>query len=405
MALQNMNRWSALFVICIGVVCVLTTWFSATAVVPELIKAWELSAGQAAWLTNGVQIGFVVGAIASSLINLPDIIRLPKLMALSALGAAVANGLLLLEPSIELAVGLRFLTGVFLAGVYPAALKIMSTWFTKGRGLALGFLIGALTIGSSAPHLFRALIDDIEWHWVVAGSSVATLVGALLFITVVKEGPNAFGRAVFNPRQCLQVFTSKPLLLVNLGYFGHMWELYAMWAWILAFTNAAASQLTVVPFGSTSMFCFAIVAAGSIGCVLGGVLSDKFGRCLTTIGMMFASGVCAFAIGFFFDGPAWLLAVIAIMWGVTIIGDSAQFSAAVTELADHHFVGTALALQLGIGFALTVLAISWVPIFVEWIGGWQWAFLLLVPGPVVGIIAMSLLRAHPDAVKLAGGEK
>ena len=405
MALQNMNRWSALFVICIGVVCVLTTWFSATAVVPELIKAWELSAGQAAWLTNGVQIGFVVGAIASSLINLPDIIRLPKLMALSALGAAVANSLLLLEPSIELAVGLRFLTGVFLAGVYPAALKIMSTWFTKGRGLALGFLIGALTIGSSAPHLFRALIDDIEWHWVVAGSSVATLVGALLFITVVKEGPNAFGRAVFNPRQCLQVFTSKPLLLVNLGYFGHMWELYAMWAWILAFTNAAASQLTVVPFGSTSMFCFVIVAAGSIGCVLGGVLSDKFGRCLTTIGMMFASGVCAFAIGFFFDGPAWLLAVIAIMWGVTIIGDSAQFSAAVTELADHHFVGTALALQLGIGFALTVLAISWIPIFVEWIGGWQWAFLLLVPGPVVGIIAMSLLRAHPDAVKLAGGAK
>lgn len=116
MALQNMNRWSALFVICIGVVCVLTTWFSATAVVPELIKAWELSAGQAAWLTNGVQIGFVVGAIASSLVNLPDIIRLPKLMALSALGAAVANGLLLLGPSIELAVGLRFLTGVFWQG-------------------------------------------------------------------------------------------------------------------------------------------------------------------------------------------------------------------------------------------------------------------------------------------------
>lgn len=405
MSLQKSNQWVALSIICTGVVCVLTTWFSATAVVPELIKAWRLSASQAAWLTNGVQIGFVVGAITSSLVNLPDIIRLPKLMALSALGAAVVNGALLLNPSVELAIFLRFLTGVFLAGVYPAALKIMSTWFIKGRGLALGFLIGALTLGSSAPHLFRAIVSDIQWQWVVAGSSIATLLGALLFIAVVKEGPNAFGKAMFNPRQCLQVFSSKPLLLVNLGYFGHMWELYAMWAWMLAFTNAAASQLVTIPFGSTSLFCFVIVASGSIGCVLGGVLSDKFGRCYTTMAMMFVSGLCAFLIGFFFDGPAWLLAIVAILWGITIIGDSAQFSAAVTELADHNFVGTALALQLGIGFALTVLAISWMPSFVEWLGGWQWAFLLLVPGPIIGIVAMALLRAHPSARKLAGGAK
>ena len=402
---QPAGRWSALMVICLGVVGVLATWFSATAIVPELIKVWHLSNNAASWLTNAVQLGFVVGALSASLVNLPDIIRLNRLMALSALLAAISNSLLLLNPSVEVAILLRFLTGMCLAGVYPAALKLMATWFTKGRGLALGVLIGALTIGSSAPHLFRAVTDNIQWQWVVLVSSSTSLFAAVLFSWKVKEGPYAFGKALFDPKQCLKVFTSKPLFLVNMGYFGHMWELYAMWAWLLAYANAASLHLVSFPFGSPSMFCFIVVASGSVGCILGGVLSDRFGRCYTTIGMMLVSGCCALLMGVVFDGPGWLLAIVAVIWGMSIIGDSAQFSAAVTELADKDFVGTALALQLGIGFALTVIAISILPLLANALGGWQWVFLILVPGPVIGCVAMALLRKLPDAERLAAGAK
>lgn len=403
---QAFGRWQALALICLGVVGVLTTWFSATAVVPELVLAWDLSPSQSAWLTNGVQIGFVAGAIASSLVNLPDIVRMNRLMAGAALLAAAANAVLLTHPGAGAAIAARVVTGVALAGVYPPALKLMATWFVKGRGLALGFLIGALTLGSSMPHLFRALTAGVDWHGVVIATSLATVASAVLFATAVHEGPHAFGRATFNPRQCLAVFSSRPLALANLGYFGHMWELYAMWAWFLAFGVAATQGgLDPFPFGSASMLSFVVVGSGAIGAVLGGVLSDRVGRCLTTAGMMIVSGLCALCIGFVFDGPAWLLSAVAIVWGISVVGDSAQFSAAVTELADQRFVGTAVTLQLGIGFALTVVAIWILPVFADWIGGWRWAFVLLVPGPVLGAAAMLALRARPEAARLAGGAR
>ncbi|OSP54772.1 MFS transporter [Pseudoruegeria sp. SK021] len=399
------GRWKMLALMCVGVVGVLTTWFSATAIVPELITHWRLSTSQAAWLTNAVQIGFVVGAIAASLVNLPDIVRMQRLMAVSALCAAAANAALLFVETPGLAIFARFLTGVALAGVYPPALKLMATWFVKGRGLALGFLIGALTLGSSMPHLLRAVTDGLAWQMVVIGTSALTLTSAAIFATLVHEGPHAFGRATFNPRQCLQVFTVKPLWLANLGYFGHMWELYAMWAWILAFGTAAAETgLSPFPFGSPSMLSFVVVASGVAGCILGGVLSDRIGRCLTTAGMMAVSGSCALLIGVLFDGPGWALALVAVIWGISVIGDSAQFSAAVTELADSRFVGTAVTLQLGIGFALTVLAIWGVPLLAA-VVGWQWVFLMLVPGPVLGVWAMLRLRQLPEASWMAGGAR
>jgi MFS family permease len=399
------GRWTALTLICIGVVGVLTTWFSATAIVPELIVEWALTTSQAAWLTNAVQLGFVVGAVGASFVNLPDLVRMNRLMAVAAALAALANAALLLEPGPGWAIVARFVTGVALAGVYPPALKLMATWFVKGRGLALGFLIGALTLGSSMPHLFRAVTDGLDWRAVVMLTTATTLIGTLLFALAVREGPHAFGRATFDPRQSLKVFTSRPLFLVNLGYFGHMWELYALWAWILAFASAAEAGLVAFPFGSASMLSFVVVASGVFGCLLGGWLSDRIGRCLTTAGMMVVSGLCASLIGFAFDGPGWLLALIAIVWGISIIGDSAQFSAAVTELADRNFVGTALALQLGIGFALTAVTIWLVPVLAGWLGGWKWAFLVLVPGPVIGAVAMMRLRALPESVQLAGGAR
>lgn len=405
MRAEDKGRWRALTLICIGVVGVLTTWFSATAILPELIIENGLSASQAAWLTNAVQLGFVVGALSASFFNLPDIFRMNRLIAFSSLLAAAANASLLLDPSPSLSILARFVTGVALAGVYPPALKLMATWFVKGRGLALGFLIGALTLGSSMPHLFRALTSGADWRSVVMLTSLSAVAAAAIFALLIHEGPFPFGRATFNPRQTLTVFSSRPILLANLGYFGHMWELYAMWAWFLAFAQAATKGLTPFPFGSASMLSFVVVASGVVGCILGGVLSDRIGRCMTTSGMMAVSGTCALLIGFAFNGPGWFLALVAIIWGITVIGDSAQFSAAVTELADQKLVGTVLALQMGFGFALTVAAIWIMPIFAQAIGGWQWAFLLLIPGPLVGVVAMMSLRGHPDARKLAHGAR
>lgn len=394
----------ALALICTGVVGAMTCWFSATAIMPELIRDWRLDPAQAGWLTNAVQIGFVVGALASALVNLPDILRLTRLIAGAALLAAAANACLLLEPGYSGALAARFVTGVALAGLYPPAMKLMATWFLRGRGLAMGFLIAGLTLGSSMPHLFRALGGGIDWRLVVIAASLATLSSAAIFGLMVREGPHGFGRATFDPRQALAVLRDRPVLLANLGYFGHMWELYAMWAWFLAFATAAAGA-GVGPFASPSAFAFVVVASGVAGCILGGVLSDRIGRCLTTAGMMAVSAACAALIGLAFDGPAWGLALIGIVWGIAVIGDSAQFSAAVTELADPRLVGTALTLQTSLGFALTVLAIWLMPHVAEMLGGWRWAFLALLPGPVIGTWAMLRLRGMEASRRLAGGRR
>ncbi|RWH70053.1 MFS transporter [Mesorhizobium sp.] len=397
------ERWRVLSLLCLAVVLSLTTWFSATAILPELRQELALGASAEAWLTNGVQVGFVLGALAASLVNLPDLVRLSHLMAAAALVAALANATLLFHPGPGGVIAARIVTGVALAGVYPPALKLVATWFERDRGLALGAVIGALTVGSALPHLFRAVSTALDWRPVVAATSVATAAGALLFLLFAKEGPYPFGKAVFEPSRIGQVFREKPLLLANLGYLGHMWELYAMWAWLLAYTRASFEAQAIGTAAIASLSTFLVVASGILGCLLGGYLSDRIGRTATTAGMMIVSGSCALLMGFLFTGPLWLFMLVAIVWGVSVIGDSAQFSAAVTELADRRFVGTALSVQLGAGFALTVLAIWLTPRFADFIGGWRWAFLLLVPGPLLGAAAMLWLRNLPESVKMAGG--
>lgn len=398
-------RWRVLTLLSIAVVLSLTTWFSATAITPELKREWNLSSFALAWLTNGVQIGFVCGALAASLVNLPDIVRLRWLMAFSSLLAAAANASLLLDHGPVGAITARVITGFSLAGVYPPALKLVSTWFNRDRGLALGAVIGALTLGSSMPHLFRSLSGAVDWRFVVKTSTAATLAGAALFGLFAREGPYPFGRAVFDPRQAGAVFRDRNLLLANLGYFGHMWELYAMWAWLLAYVSEALGVQHLSAGGRASFVTFFAIAAGAFGCILGGILSDRIGRTWTTAGMMIASGACACAIGFTFTGPAWLFLSVLVIWGVSVIGDSAQFSAAVTELADQSFVGTALSVQLGIGFALTVVAIWILPQAATVLGSWRWAFLVVVPGPIIGASAMLALRKSPASARLANGRR
>jgi MFS family permease len=379
--------------ICTGVVLCMTTWFSATAITPELTQARGLSTTQVAWLTNAVQLGFVTGALLSSFVSLPDLAPLRMLMGVSALTAALANLGLLYAPSPGGLLASRFMTGVALAGVYPPALKLVSTWFVRGRGLALGCVIAALTLGSSSPHLVRFFAGRIDWKAVVVTASICTVIGAVLLLLFAQEGPFPFSRAVFDPRRLGDVWRNRPLMLANLGYFGHMWELYAMWGWFLAFTRAASSHLGLATAKTASLITFLVIASGVLGAVAGGLIADRTSRTFAAGLMMTVSGLCAVAIGLFFEGPLWLFVLVAVVWGVSVIGDSAQFSAMATELSDPSYVGTSLALQLGLGFGLTLVSIRGTAVLAEHIG-WRWSFLPLAVGPAVGVVAMTILHRH-----------
>lgn len=395
---------TVLALVCLAVVGSLATWFSAAAILPELAQDWQLSPAVLPWMTNAVQVGFVIGALGASLFNIPDRVPLNRLMACSALLASVSNGLLLLDPG-PAAIGLRLVTGIALAGVYPSAIKLMATWFERGRGMVLGLLIGALTLGSSLPHLVRASAGQFDWRIVVIATSLSSLAAAIIFLRIAREGPSPFTRgAKLDLGAIGAILRDRPVFLANLGYFGHMWELYAMWGWFLAFASAAGEAHGSGLGAHASLLTFCVVAAGVPGCIAGGFLSDRLGRTLTCALMMALSAVCAVTIGFAFDGPVWLFAAIALVWGFSIIGDSAQFSAAVTELSNRSYVGTALALQMGLGFAVTVIAIWLTPILAGLVG-WRWVFLFLAPGPLVGIAAMLLLRRQPEASRLAHGRR
>lgn len=398
------KRWHVLAYVCLGVVLSMTTWFSATAITPALIRVFGLTLAGSSWLTNMVQLGFVVGALVSSIISLPDLVAPRRLMGIAGLVAALANLTLLWVPDASWLLLARFITGMALAGIYPPALKLISTWFVHGRGLALGAVIAALTLGSAFPNLVRALTHGLVWQDVVIAASLATVIGAAVLTLLAREGPFPFSKAVFDPRQVGAVLRNRPLALANLGYFGHMWELYAMWGWFLAFTTAALPGLGFTHIRDASLITFIVIAAGTIGALAGGHMADKIGRTATASVMLVVSGSCAIMICFAFTGPAWLFIAIAILWGMSVIGDSAQFSAMATEVSDPRYVGTALALQLGIGFALTIASIRITPMLAEIIG-WRWSFLILVPGPVVGIIAMMILRRHPEASRIAHGRK
>jgi MFS family permease len=401
---QPKARWSVLSLLAFCLLLSMTTWFSATAVISQLKELWGLTPTLSAWLTIGVQVGFVLGAVGSSVFGLSDLISSKKLMIYGATGSALANAGILLSDGVWSAICLRILTGVFLALVYPPALKLIATWFTRGRGLALGVLIGALTLGSALPHFVNA-VGGLQWQLVIIATSVATALGGLLVWTFIHEGPFPFPRAPFNLGRIRQVFQNRGVVLASIGYFGHMWELYAMWAWFLTFAHMSLAAQHIGGASAASWLTFAVIAIGAIGCIAGGLMGDRLGRTATTSIMMGISGSCAVLAGFLFDGPLWLLIAVSLIWGFTVVADSAQFSAMVTELGDPMYIGTALTMQLGLGFMLTVVTIWILPLAAAYWHSWQWVFLILLPGPAIGVMAMLYLRLLPEAKSIANGLK
>lgn len=394
------GRARMLLLVGLALVLSMATWFSATAILAELRRALSLSDVEASWITNAVQLGFVTGAVGLSVTGLADSIESRWLIASCALLAALSNLALLVVPDFTALIVARFVTGLALAGVYPPALKVIAGWFAVGRGFAMGAAVGALTLGSASSFLIRALGGGIDWRAIVVVSSLAALAGAALAFMFIAEGPYAGPRPKFHFGRILSVMRDRPVLLANLGYFGHMWELYAMWAWFYSYALAAGWGASV----AAALLTFAVIGVGALGCVCGGLLADRIGRTAATAWMMGVSGLCAILVGAAFDGPGWLFTLIALVWGFSVIGDSAQFSAMISELSDRETIGAALALQTGCGFALTIASIRLVP----WLAGeigWRWSFLLLAPGPLVGVRAMLALRRLPQAKLIANGRR
>ena len=379
-------------------------WFSASAVLPSLRAEYDIGPTLASLYTSSVQTGFVAGTLLSALLGLADRLDMRRFFMASTLLAAGANAVILLvEPTSLVVILCRFLTGVAMAGIYPVGMKLAITWAKGDIGLLVGLLVGALTLGSGAPHLFNAM-GGIDWRFTIAGASIVALAAALI-INLVSIGPNLGASPRFHPKIALKAYTRPALRLANFGYLGHMWELYAMWAWLVVFLQASFEVHLEEAALWSRLATFAVIGVGgAAGAVLGGLIADRIGRTALTMGAMAASGTCAIVIGFLFGAAPWLVFSFAFLWGIVVIADSAQFSASIAELSEPGTVGTMLTMQTCVGFLLTLATVHLMPTMVEAVG-WHFAFAILAVGPFFGVWAMARLRAHPESVRIAGGRR
>ncbi len=371
----------------------MSLWFSANAVSGHFRALWGLSAAETGWLTAAVQLGFVAGTALAAVLNLADLVPARVYFAGAALLGAAANAALLAAPSFTGGLACRFFAGFFLAGVYPPAMKMAATWFRADRGLAIGTIVGALTVGKAIPYLVRSA-DVTSPRTVILTASLGAVLAAALVGTGYRDGPHEFPRRPFSWGLVATVAGHRETRLATAGYLGHMWELYAMWTWVPAFIAASAAERAVqghvVPVSAVYLLAFGAIAVGGVGALWGGWAARAYDYTRVVTWAMAASGLCSLGVGLAFGASFWLLGPVVLLWGFFVVADSAQFSALVTEVAPPHAVGTALTLQTSLGFLLTMVTIQLVPALVD-LAGWRLAFPVLALGPAVGIAAIRRL--------------
>lgn len=386
-------RWRMLALLATAELLGMSLWLTGSAVAPLLRERWGLDDARVAWLTIAVQLGFVAGTAMSALLNLADVVPARRLFTISALLGALANAMLAAVDGFGAALVSRVATGFFLAGVYPPAMKMAATWFRARRGLAVGTVVGALTVGKAGPYLLHA-VPGAGVAPVMLAASAAAVVAGLLVWWGYRDGPYPFPPRPFSWGLVGDVVRQRRWRLATGGYLGHMAELYAFWTWIPSFVAASAlahDGATTARAPWVQVLAFGIIAVGGVGCVWGGLVADRVGRARLVNGAMAASGACALLVGLTFGRSWWLLAPVALAWGFFVIADSAQFSVLVTESVPPHAVGTALTVQVSLGFLLTTLTIQLVP----WLAGrvgWAWAFAGLAIGPALGILSIRRLQ-------------
>ena len=393
-----------LTIVSISLLFTLTVWFSANAITPQLVNLWDLNQANLALLSIILIVGFVLGGFIYSVFNLPDLVKTPLFFSLNAFLAALGNLLAAFSPNFIFFTTFRFITGFFLAGVYPTSMKLISSWFKRNRGFAIGILLGALTAGSGLPYIFN-LTGLPNWRILLSISSLLALIGSILIYIFIQEGSHLVKGAKFQFSNIKELFSKKSVRYANYSYFGHMWELYAFWVWIPKFlqevhsrTNPGISVNLYFSMGTFLVFVF-----GALGNIIGGKVADNIGRTKFNIIMLVISGFNSLIIGFFLNNAVAAL-LIAIIWGLTIVPDSPQYSAMISELSNPAYIGTALAIQTTFGFALSNISIWLLPIIIN-LTGWTYGFMFLAVGPFFAIFSLMKLRNEPDSQLIAQGRK
>jgi MFS family permease len=390
------RAWLMLGLLALGEFLGMTLWFSATAVTTGLVSEFHLTYGETAWLTMAVQGGFVMGTLVSALLNLPDLLATRRLFALGCLLGAIASAAVTRASTPLEAILLRLATGAALAWVYPTGMKIATGWFHAQRGTALGVLVASLTVGQAFPHLLAWLTGGGAWRGQMRFTASLAAAGGVIVLAAVRDGPYASPNGHFDPRAAARLFLNRRTRLAAFGYLGHMWELYAMWAWIGTF--AIASLSTSGHAGASragSLAAFLSIATGAAGCLLAGITADRAGRARIARLALMVSGTSAALSGLVFGADPWVLYSLLAVWGLSVVADSAQFSALIADYSDKEFVGTALTVETCSGYLLTMASIRLVPALAAMLG-WRWVFLVLVPGPMLGALAMRRLQRITD---------
>jgi len=364
-------------------------WFASNAVLPELQIEWQLPASSIGYVTSSIQLGFVVGTLCFAFFVISDRFS-PRIVffACSLLGALSNSGIYFLEDGFGYLLLLRFITGFFLAGIYPVGMQIAAGWYEKGLGKALGLLVGALVLGTAFPHLLNSIGKSFDWQNVIVSISLLSVFGGLLMLILVPDGPYLNSRTKFNPKALLIIFKSRNLRSASFGYFGHMWELYTLWAFVpillMAYTGREQGEINI------SFWSFIIIAAGSIGCVLGGFIGRRTGSLSVAFSQLLASGICCVLSPLVFSLPLEIYLSFFIFWGIVVVGDSPQFSALVAEAAPKEYVGSALTIVTSIGFFITIISIEFTSYLFSIINTKN-LMMFLVIGPLFGLISVRSL--------------